>query len=161
MGSSRGVEPGCGAAPSGARGLRRRRCCCCHVGGPGLGRQLLGLGPLQGDARSARRKVQLSPPPSLIPPLLLFFTFFFPPCLLLLTAAALGSWPWGGRRPPSPARLKGEGQLPLLQPASGEDKEGMSGGWGGAVQAEDEHSCSLRQSPALWFGADVACVALL
>lgn len=63
-----------------------------------------------------------------------------------------------------PCKAQGRGQLPLLQPASGEDEKGTAkwgGGGGRPAQAEDERSCPWRRSPAVWFGADVACVVLL
>lgn len=138
-------------------GLQRRRCCCCHVGGPGLRRQLPGLGALRGDARlcleesAAFTASLLDPPPSLL-------CLYSPPCLLL-TAAALGSRPWCRRRLPYLARLKGEGSRLCSNPRVGRMERGRQRRE--LVQAEDEHGWPWRQSSALWFGADVACVALL
>lgn len=67
--------------------------------------------PPRGRSLSAQRKVQLSPPPFPDPPSSLprFFKKFFPPSCPPLAAAASGSRPRCRRRPPSPARLKGDG----------------------------------------------------
>lgn len=102
------------------RGCRavEERCCCCLVGGPGLGRQLLGLGPLRGDACSAWGKMQLSLPPSPVP-LLLSFTFFslFPVCFSQLL-------PWG------PSLGEGGGRLPLQ---GSRDRAAASAEWRGVA----------------------------
>lgn len=130
-----GAKPGFGAAPTVAAGLWRRRCCCCLVGGPGLGRQLLGLGPLRGDACSARRKVQLSLPPSPIP-LLLSFPFFSP-SLPASHSCCLGDPASVREEAAFLCKAQGRGQLPL------QDGEGRQ---------RDEHTHPWGQSPALWFG---------
>lgn len=95
---------------------------------------------------------------SLPDPLLLSFAFFFlPACFSQLLPWGAGLGAGGDCLPLQGSRVRAAASAPTRK------WEGWRGDGkvGEPAQAEDEHSCPWRQSPALWFGADVACVALL
>lgn len=155
QGTMRGCpQPGCGAGEEAMLllpcGRPRAREAAPGAGAPPRGRSLC-------SEESAAFTASLPDPP----PPLLSFPFF--PSLPASHSCCLGEPALVREEATFPCKAQGRGQLPLLQPTSREDGEGMAKGGGQRhpAQAEDEHACPWRRSWALWFGADVACMAPL